>query len=288
MLGILYIILMAAVLILVLLKPPRRPAARAGEPARAVVCPHLNAVDVDSVVTGEILARWCPDCDTQLEPRRRDVITQAAMKEADDAFSQISAARKTRQAELDRISSAASRLRKSGWGPPPADWIARRNELVKELEAINAIIRDLGKYGHQPLLLTRQRHFQIWQELKEITEKLEKAGETDENLRELPHLARPGSRHRAGRPRDHRRLRARGRSRPHGSRPHGRIPDHLVRGLVLAAEEDAVMHVNFACLVWRWPFRKHVHHWHRPKADIVNCREAAALAGEIDGKDHPA
>jgi hypothetical protein len=29
-------------------------------------CPHYNAVPVESVVTGELLARLCPDCDQQL------------------------------------------------------------------------------------------------------------------------------------------------------------------------------------------------------------------------------
>jgi hypothetical protein len=29
-------------------------------------CPHANAVPVESVVTGELLARLCPDCDQQL------------------------------------------------------------------------------------------------------------------------------------------------------------------------------------------------------------------------------
>lgn len=32
-------------------------------------CPHVNAVPVKSIVTGEILARWCADCDRQLETR---------------------------------------------------------------------------------------------------------------------------------------------------------------------------------------------------------------------------
>lgn len=30
-------------------------------------CSHSGAVDVESVVDGEILARFCPDCETQLE-----------------------------------------------------------------------------------------------------------------------------------------------------------------------------------------------------------------------------
>jgi hypothetical protein len=29
-------------------------------------CQHSNAVPVESVVTGEVLARLCPDCDQQL------------------------------------------------------------------------------------------------------------------------------------------------------------------------------------------------------------------------------
>jgi hypothetical protein len=36
----------------------------------APACAHSNAVPVESVVTGELLARLCPDCDEQLPAPR--------------------------------------------------------------------------------------------------------------------------------------------------------------------------------------------------------------------------
>lgn len=37
-----------------------------GEPATSARCSHPRPVPVESVVTGELLARLCPDCDEQL------------------------------------------------------------------------------------------------------------------------------------------------------------------------------------------------------------------------------
>lgn len=31
-----------------------------------VGCKHVDAVDVESLLTQEVVARWCPDCSTQL------------------------------------------------------------------------------------------------------------------------------------------------------------------------------------------------------------------------------
>jgi len=61
-----YFLILAAQLESVGLVPGGHPTAPGLYGRRPAVCAHDESVPVDSVVTGEILAYWCPTCETQL------------------------------------------------------------------------------------------------------------------------------------------------------------------------------------------------------------------------------
>lgn len=43
-----------------------RPPIMSAEEVRRQRCPHTAAVPVEAAITSELVAHWCPDCETQL------------------------------------------------------------------------------------------------------------------------------------------------------------------------------------------------------------------------------